>query len=127
MKDGLAAGLIHQRDFTVTAEMGVGHFGAGVPQVLSTPSMIGLMERSCVELLTPYMDGGEQTVGFHVDVKHLAPTRIGQSITITATLLEVKEKKFRFAVEAVNDRGVKIGEGTHRRALINLREFTQGG
>ena len=127
MKDGLAAGLIHQRDFTVTAEMGVKHFGAGVPQVLSTPSMIGLMERSCVELLTPYMDEGEQSVGFHVDVKHLAPTRIGQSIMITATLLEVKEKKFRFAVEAVNDRGVKIGEGTHRRALINLTEFTQSG
>ena len=127
MKDGLAAGLIHQRDFTVTAEMGVKHFGAGVPQVLSTPSMIGLMERSCVELLTPYMDGGEQTVGFHVDVKHLAPTRIGQGVTVTATLLEVKEKKFRFAVEAVNDKGVKIGEGSHRRALINLREFTQGG
>jgi len=127
MKDGLAAGLIHQRDFTVTAEMGVKHFGAGVPQVLSTPSMIGLMERTCVEILTPYMDEREQSVGFHVDVKHLAPTRIGQSIMITATLLEVKEKKFRFAVEAVNDRGVKIGEGTHRRALINLTEFTQSG
>ena len=127
MKDGLAAGLIHQRDFTVTAEMGVKHFGAGVPQVLSTPSMVGLMERTCVELLTPYMDEGEQTVGFHVDVKHLAPTRIGQSVTVTATLLEAKEKKFRFAVEAINDRGVKIGEGTHRRALINLTEFTQSG
>ena len=127
MKDGLAAGLIHQRDFTVTAEMGVKHFGAGVPSVLSTPSMIGWMERTCVELLTPYMDEGEQSVGFHVDVKHVAPTRIGQSVTITATLLEVKEKKFRFAVAAVNDQGVKIGEGTHRRALIDLKQFTQSG
>ncbi len=122
-----ATGLIHKRDFTVTAEMGVKHFGAGVPQVLSTPSMIGLMERTCVELLTPYMDEGEQTVGFHVDVKHLAPTKIGQNVRITAALLEVKEKKFRFAVEAVNDQGVKIGEGTHRRALINIRQFTQSG
>jgi fluoroacetyl-CoA thioesterase len=127
MKNGLAAGLMHKRDFTVADEMGVTHFGAGVPPVLSTPSMIGLMERTCVGLLTPYMDEGEQSVGFHVDVKHLAPTKIGQGVTITAKLLEVKDGKFRFAVEAVNDQGVKIGEGTHRRALINLKQFTQSG
>jgi predicted thioesterase len=127
MKDGLATGLVHKRDVAVTTEMGVTHFGVGVPQVLSTPSMIGLMERTCVELLLPYMEEGEQTVGFHVDVKHLAPTKIGQSVTITARLLEAKDKKFRFAVEAVNDQGVKIGEGTHRRALVNLKQFTQSG
>lgn len=107
--------------------MGVQHFGPGVPSVFSTPAMIGLMERTCVELLTPYLDENEQSVGFHVNVRHLAPTRIGQSVTITATLQEVKERKFRFVVEAVNDQGVKIGEGIHRRALINLKQFTSNG
>jgi predicted thioesterase len=124
MKEGLTPGLTHKQTFLTTPEMGVKHFGAGVPSVLSTPAMIGLMERTCVECLTPYMDEGEQTVGFHVDVRHLAPTRIGQSVTITATLNEVKEKRFRFVVEATNDQGVKIGEGIHRRALINLKQFT---
>lgn len=76
-----------------------------------------------MELLTPYMDENEQTVGFHVDVKHLAPTHIGQSVTIAATLLEIKDKRFRFSVEATSDHGVKIGEGIHRRALINVKEF----
>ena len=42
--------------------MGVKHFPAGVPSVLSTPSMIGMMERTCVELSTPYMEENEQTV-----------------------------------------------------------------
>lgn len=124
MKDGLAPGLTCKQDFTVTPEMGVTHFGAGIPRVLSTPSMIGLIERTCLELLTPYMDKGEQTVGFHVDVKHLAPTRVGQSVTVTATLQEIADKRFRFAVEASNDQGVKIGVGAHRRALIHLKEFT---
>ncbi|MBI4522719.1 MAG: thioesterase family protein [Deltaproteobacteria bacterium] len=124
MKENLSPGLIHKKTVVVTSDMGVQHFGAGAPSVFSTPSMIAVMERACVELLTPYLDEGEQTVGFHVDVKHLAPTRIGQSVTITATLQEVKEKRFRFAVEAINDQGVKIGEGTHRRALVNLKQFT---
>ncbi len=73
------------------------------------------------------MGESEQSVGFHVDVKHLAPTRIGQNVTVQATLQELKEKRFRFSVEAVNDGGVKIGEGMHRRALINLKQFTAGG
>lgn len=122
----ITPGLTHKKTFTVTSEMGVQHFGPAVPSVLSTPSMIGMMERTCVELLTPCMDEDEQTVGFHVDVKHLAPTRIGQSVTVTATLQEVQDKRFRFAVEAVNGQGVKIGAGTHRRALIHLKQFTGG-
>lgn len=124
MKKGLTQGLTHERSVVVTAEMGITHFGAGVPSVLSTPSMIALMERACVELLTPYMDENDQTVGFHVDVRHFAPTRIGQSVTVSSMLEEVKGKRFRFAVEATNDQGVKIGEGAHRRALINLKQFT---
>jgi predicted thioesterase len=127
MKEGLVPGLTYKKSSVVTPEMGVQHFGPGVPSVFSTPSMIGLMERTCVELLTPYLDENEQSVGFHVDVRHLAPTRIGQSVTITATLQEVKERKFRFTLEAVNDQGVKIGEGIHRRALINLKQFTSNG
>ena len=123
MKNGLTPGLAYKQTWTTTPEMGVQHFGSA-PSVLSTPAMIGLMERACVECLTPYMGDGEQTVGFHVDVKHLAPTRIGQRVTVTVTLQEVKEKRFRFAVEATDDGGAKIGEGIHRRALINIQQFT---
>lgn len=126
MKDGLTPGYTLERSYKVTDEMGVRHFGAGVPSVLSTPSMILLMERTCMESVTPWMDEDEQTVGFHVDVKHIAPTRIGQEVTIRSTLQEIKEKRFRFAVEAVNDQGVKIGEGFHRRSLINMKKFTSG-
>lgn len=86
--------------------------------------MIGLMERTCVDLTEPYLDNDEQTVGIHVDVRHVAPTKIGQSVTVTAELLEVKNNKLRYAVSATNDQGVKIGDGTHRRAVINTKCFS---
>jgi len=38
----------------------------------------------------------------------------------------LKENKLSFAVSASNDQKVKIGEGTHRRALINTGEFAGG-
>jgi fluoroacetyl-CoA thioesterase len=96
------------------------------PDVFSTPAMIGLMEYTCVLLVAAYLDENEQTVGIHVDVRHMAPTKIGQSVTVTTELLEVKDNKLRFALSAVNDQGVKIGEGTHRRALIDIKQFASG-
>jgi predicted thioesterase len=71
------------------------------------------------------LDPDEQTVGIHVDVRHLAPTKIGQNVTVTAALLEVKENKLRYAVSATNDQGAKIGEGSHRRALIKTGTFSK--
>ena len=120
MKDGLVPGLTHTQTYVTTQEMRARQL---VSDVFSTPAMIGLMEYTCVLLVAPYLDENDQTVGIHVDVRHMAPTKIGQSVTVTAELLEVKDNKLRFALAAVNDQGVKIGEGTHRRALINTNSF----
>ena len=120
MKDGMVPGLTHTQTYVTTLEMRAKQLAA---DIFSTPAMIGLMEYTCVLLVAPYLDENEQTVGIHVDVRHMAPTKIGLSVTVTAELLEVKNSKLRFALSAVNDQGVKIGEGTHRRALINTNSF----
>ena len=120
MKNGLVPGRTHTETYLTTLEMRAKQL---VSDVFSTPAMIGLMEYTCVLLVAPYLDENEQTVGIHVDVRLMAPTKIGQSVTVTAELLEVKDNKLRFALSAVNDQGVKIGEGTHRRALINTNSF----
>jgi fluoroacetyl-CoA thioesterase len=120
MKDGVVAGLTKTQTYVTTIEMRAKQLAS---DVFSTPAMIGLMEYTCVLLVAPYLDENEQTVGIHVDVRHMAPTKIGQSVTVTAELLEVKNNKLRFAVSAGNDQSVKIGEGTHRRALINTERF----
>ena len=123
MKDGLAPGITHAHTYVTTLDMRAKQLSA---DIFSTPAMIGLMEGTCVRLVAPYLDENEQTVGIHVDVRHMAPTRIGQSVTVTVELVELKEKKLRFTVSAVNDQGVRIGEGTHRRALIDSTQFGDG-
>ena len=123
MKDGLIAGLNHTETYVTTLEMRAKQLTS---DVFSTPAMIGLMEFTCVLLVAPYLSENEQTVGIHVDVRHMAPTKIGQSVTVTAELLEVKNNKLRFALSAANDQDVKIGEGTHRRAVINTQQFASG-
>ena len=123
MKSGLVPGLVNKQTYVTTQAMRASQLSS---DVFSTPAMIGLMEGTCVRLVAPFLDENEQTVGIHVDVRHLAPTQIGQSVTVTAELLEVKENKMRFKVVAVNDQDIKIGEGTHRRALINTKHFSSG-
>ena len=72
-------GIESEKTFTITDEMGTGHTGT---VVLSTPSMIGLMEGTCLESVTPYLDDGEATVGIHVCVSHVAASVSGEKVTI---------------------------------------------
>lgn len=120
MKSGLKPGLTHTQTYETTAQMRATQLNA---DVFSTPAMIGLMEGTCVRLTAPYLDEGENSVGMHVDVHHLAPTNIGQSVTVAAEILDVEGNKIRYAVSATNDAGVKIGEGKHRRAVIQTKKF----
>lgn len=92
--------------------------GAGV---LSTPSMIGLMERAGIQAVQPHLPEGFTTVGFEVNVKHFAATPFGKKVTARAELLEIDGKKLRFKVEA-HDEDKKVGEGTHRRAIIQVKK-----
>lgn len=124
MKDSLKAGMTFEQTITTTPEMGIVHLGPDAPRMYSTPAMIQLMEGTCVQFLTPHMGEGEQTVGFHVDVKHIAPTQIGQRVTGRVSLAEIKGRRLKFTVEAHNEDGTKIGEGIHERAVIDISRFS---
>ena len=120
MKNGLILGLTLEQTYETTLDMRAKQLRS---DIFSTPAMIGLMEGTCVRLAEPYLDENEQTVGTHVDVRHIAPTRIGQKVTVKVALLEINDNKLRFSVSASNDQGIKIGEGTHRRAVIDMKRF----
>ncbi len=124
MKDSLKVGMSYEQTITTTPEMGIVHLGPDAPRMYSTPAMIQLMEGTCVQFLTPHMGAGEQTVGFHVDVKHLAPTQIGQQVTGKVSLEEIKGRRLKFTVEVHNEDGTRIGEGIHERAVIDISRFS---
>jgi predicted thioesterase len=88
--------------------------------VLSTPSMIGLMERAGIQAVQPHLPAGHTTVGFEVNVKHFAATPKGKKVTVRAELLEIDGRKLRFKVEA-HDEDKKVGDGTHRRAIVQIQ------
>ena len=88
--------------------------------VFSTPAMIGFMERCSVFLLKPYQEEGETSVGYRVNVTHIAGTAIGQKVRVHSTVKEINGRRIIFAVEAFNEKE-KIGEGEHERVIIKPR------
>lgn len=125
MKPEFVAGMTGEMSITTTPDMGITHLGPGVPSMYSTPSMIQLIEGTCVQLMSRYVDEGEQSVGYRVDVKHLAPTQIGKRVTARVRLREINGRRYLFDVEVESEDGVKIGEGQHERAVINIDRFVK--
>jgi len=97
------------------------------PRVLSTPHMIGFMERCCRNLVLDMLDPGQDTVGTHVNVWHRAAAPMGSTVVFSAELIAVsaeagKSPRVEFKVSATLDQKI-IGEGTHQRAIINVKAF----
>jgi predicted thioesterase len=113
----LQPGLSAEITTVVDESLVVKHMGGD--GVLSTPSMIGLMERAGIQAVQSVLPEGYTTVGFEVHVKHFAPTAKGKKVTVRAELLEVDGRKLRFRVEA-HDEDKKVGEGTQRRAVVQM-------
>lgn len=116
--DNLKPGLVAEITTVVDDSLVVNHMGG--EGVLSTPSMIGLMERAGIQAVQAHLPAGHTTVGFEVNVKHFAATPKGKKVTVRAELLEVDGRKLRFKVEA-HDEEKKVGDGTHRRAVVQVQ------
>ena len=118
----IPVGTRGQQKLLVTSEVAINFLGMEGARVLSTPHMIGFMERTCRDTVLPLLDEGYDTVGTHVNVAHLAAAPLGMSVTFQAEVLAVNDRRIQFRVEAWDEKE-KIGEGTHERAVINVARF----
>ena len=117
----LEPGLSNEHEFEVDGPLLTDVGGTLGAEVLSTPGMIGMMERTAAMLVYPLLDDGEATVGFEVCVKHVAGAVKGQRCVAAATLREVVDgRKLRFDVE-VREGDRTIGVGTHERRIVGRR------
>jgi predicted thioesterase len=123
---GIRPGLRGERRAIVTESMITTHAGGALGGVLTTPSMILLMEETAQEITRPYLPTDHTTVGFEIVVRHLAPALLGTEITVAAELLEADGRKLFFSVSA-HSGPRKIGEGTLRRTIVKLGTVERAG
>ena len=118
----LEPGMVYEESLVVEEQHTAAHLGSGGVRVLATPVMVALMEAAARSLVDPHLESGHMSVGTALDIKHLAATPMGMRVTARAELVSVEKRRLLFKVEAYDERE-KVGEGTHTRAIINLKWF----
>jgi fluoroacetyl-CoA thioesterase len=122
----LEPGIERTDEFVVEGQLLTDVGGTIGASVLSTPGMIGMIERNAAILSLEHLGEGKATVGFEVCVKHVGPAAEGQTCTTHAKLREVEDdRKLRFDVE-VKEGDRTIGVGTHERRVIEIGSVTGG-
>jgi fluoroacetyl-CoA thioesterase len=120
----LEPGIERATEFVVEGRLLTDVGGTIGASVLSTPGMIGMIERNAAILALEHLEEGKATVGFEVCVKHVAAAAEGQTCTAHAKLREVVEgRKLRFDVE-VKEGDRTVGVGTHERRVIEVGSVT---
>ncbi|HCI85301.1 MAG TPA: hypothetical protein DHV68_00505 [Dehalococcoidia bacterium] len=114
--EALTEGLSATRTLVVEGPNLYSPTGKNEHSVLSSPAMIMEMELACVDAIFSQIGA---TVGFHVDVKHVAPTPAGETVETTATLVKIDGRKLKFEVETRYN-GTIVGTGFHRRAIVKF-------
>jgi fluoroacetyl-CoA thioesterase len=97
---------------------------AMLPPVLATPVMIMIMENAALNAMKPYLEPGQSALGTRVDVRHLAATPVGRSVTGEAEITKVDGRRLEFTIRALDGAEV-IGTGTHERMIIDLARFSE--
>jgi predicted thioesterase len=120
----LEPGIERTDEFVVEGQLLTDVGGTIGASVLSTPGMIGMIERNAAILALEHLEEGNATVGFEVCVKHVAAAAEGQTCTAHAKLREVVDgRKLRFDVE-VKEGDRTVGVGTHERRVIEIGSVT---
>jgi fluoroacetyl-CoA thioesterase len=95
------------------------------PNIFSTSKMVALMEVAASRVLKKFLPSGECSVGIEININHVSPTSMGAKVKAQAILIEIVDHIFIFSVKAFDESGL-IGEGTHKRSLVNIERIEKG-
>ena len=112
---GLAESCVERED--TAAEV-----GSGSLLVYATPCMVALMEGAACEAIAAALPEDKTSVGTALDITHISATPVGLEVRAEACVTEVDGNMITFQVTAYDESG-KIGEGTHKRAIISTQRF----
>lgn len=96
--------------------------GSGSLLVYATPCMVALMEGAACEAINQALPEDKTSVGVELNIKHLSATPVGLSVRAEAEVTAVEGSMITFQITAYDEAG-KIGEGTHKRAVVTTQRF----
>jgi fluoroacetyl-CoA thioesterase len=117
MKSTLKVELASTKRITVDEGRCIGFMGKE-GMVYATPRMVSDVEYACRDLLLEHLDEGEDSVGAHVSIDHLAATPLGLEVTIDARIVDIDKRRVAFEF-SVRDPVEECGRGRHVRFVVD--------
>lgn len=124
MKSAPKIGTVGATTFVVELQHCIEFATDGMPAVLSTPNLIGILERTARQVIAPFLAADERSVGVELDLRHLAPTPLGARVTATARVIGTTGRFVDFQIEARDEQEL-ILRGAHKRAVIRTGNFAK--
>jgi predicted thioesterase len=116
------AGLSAIAHMVVTERDTATALGTGDVPVLATPRVVTLAEEATVQAVANDLDEGSTTVGYRVQLDHLAPTAVGGQVHAEATLESVEGRRLTFRVSVSDGRGL-VAAGRITRVVVERDRF----
>jgi predicted thioesterase len=118
----LDAGLAASVDHVVTDADTARAQGTGTVPVLATPNVVLLAERAAVAAVDGHVPAGHTTVGYRVQLDHLAPVAVGESVTAEAVLETIEGRRLTFRA-SIRYRAGLVAAGRITRVVVEQERF----
>jgi fluoroacetyl-CoA thioesterase len=118
----LEPGLVGSSDLTVCDTDTALHLGSGDVPVLATPRVVLLAERATVQAVDGNLEPGQTTVGYRVQLDHLAPVPVGDDVLAEAVLESVEGRRLTFRVSVKHKDGL-VAAGRITRVVVERARF----
>ena len=115
-------GLSFTATMRVAPEVTAEYIGSGDLAVLATPAMCALMENAAMTAVAAHLEEGQTTVGTALNIEHCRASKVGATVSATASLTEINGRELKFEITACDGDNI-IGKGTHTRFIVSREKF----
>jgi fluoroacetyl-CoA thioesterase len=120
LRPGLSAAV----ELVVTEDDTALALKTGDVPVLATPRVVMLAEEATVQAVENDLVEGTTSVGYRVQLDHLAPTAVGGKVRAEATLEAIEGRRLTFRVSVSDGHGL-VAAGRITRVIVERTRFLE--
>jgi len=121
----LEKGMIAEKEVETDTSMAADRFHEKSPRVVSTPSLVGIIQAACAEVMAPFLVGNEMVVSVKIEMSHFGAVQTGTRIKLKIRTLEVRDRLVVFGIEA-SDGAQTVASGKNEMFVIDRERFEKG-
>lgn len=121
MTEPLKPGMTYQRTITIGEDRAISFMGDDL-RVYATPHVVSDLEYACRDFIKEHLPEGQDSVGAHVEIRHLTPTPLGMEARHELTVAKVEGRNVTCTIE-VFDALEKVATASHTRFVVDIERL----